>query len=574
MDQRTVLQYQLGEKIGGGGMGEIYKARDTRLNRIVAMKVLSADMSADPERRRRFEQEAQAVSALNHPNIITIFDIVNDGETQYIVVEYVDGKTLFELIPKGGLPVPQVIRYAAQVAEALCAAHAAGIIHRDLKPANVMVTGTGLVKVLDFGLAKLVDWPAAEPDGATVTMLPTPLTIEGSLLGTVNYMSPEQAEGKKLDARSDVFSFGAVLYEMLTGHSAFRGDSVVSTLTSVLRDEAPPIREVVPDVPAELERIVNTCLKKNPADRFQSMQEVQTALEQLRRQADSGTLGRATVILPLPRARRFPLILAVIAILAAVAIGGALWRKAVQPPETPPPPVHTQPETAATTPPPSDAALTNDTIVDMVTNSVAPSVIIGQIRTSKTNFNLTPAEVIRLTKAGVPADVIEVMRDPTAAPRTAVAQPGAPQTPDSAAVAAPKSVDVALADGAVIPLVLTEEIPGDALEGAPVRLKALDDVMVGSSIVIRKGAAASGAIVDAAKKKVMGLGGRMTLRLDSVDAADGRQVTIRATPLHRKDVVSKRVVETGPRKSPNVAAPVGTEFAAYADGTNTITVKK
>src|SRR5580658_1966693 len=170
----TVLQYQLLEKLGSGGMGDVYKAQDTRLNRFVAIKVLPAKMSADPERRRRFVQEAQAASALNHPNIITIYDIVDDGDTQFMVVEYVDGKTLFELIPKEGLPVPQAIRYAAQMAEALNAAHAAGIIHRDLKPSNVMVTDGGLVKLLDFGLAKLVV-PEAGDHNRTATAIDAPL---------------------------------------------------------------------------------------------------------------------------------------------------------------------------------------------------------------------------------------------------------------------------------------------------------------------------------------------------------------------------------------------------------------
>ena len=211
MAQRTVLQYQLGEKIGVGGVGEIYKARDTRLNRIVAVKVLSASMSADPDRRRRFVQEAQAVSALNHPNIITIYDIVDDGGTQYMVVEYVDGKTLLELIPKGGMPLQQVLRYATQLAEVSSAPRMRqGIIHRDLKPANIMVTGTGLVKVLDFGLAKLIDWPAANPDRSDRhdAAWTKPLTIEGTLLGTVNYMSPEQAEEKNW-TRAPTFSRSA-----------------------------------------------------------------------------------------------------------------------------------------------------------------------------------------------------------------------------------------------------------------------------------------------------------------------------------------------------------------------------
>src|ERR1700689_5256826 len=270
MVDRTVLQYKLVAKRGGGGMGEVYKARDTRLNRFVAMKVLPAAVSADPERPRRFVQEAQAASALNHPNIITIYDIVSDGDTQFMVMEYVAGKTLLELTPKGGLTVPQVVQYAAQMAEALGVAHAAGIIHRDLKPANVMVTASGLVKLLDFGLAKLLEPAPIDDTARTATRIEAPLTVEGSMMGTVNYMSPEQAEGKKLDAPSDIFSFGAVLYEMVTGQCAFRGNSGISTLSAVLRDDIQPIVDLAPDVPFELERVVQTCLRKDPEQRFQS----------------------------------------------------------------------------------------------------------------------------------------------------------------------------------------------------------------------------------------------------------------------------------------------------------------
>src|SRR5580658_10291640 len=220
MVDRIVLQYQILERLGAGGMGEVYKARDTRLNRFVAMKVLPEAMSADPERRRRFVHEAQAASALNHPNIVTIYDIVSDAGIQYMVMEFVNGKTLLELVPQGGLPAPQTIRYAIQMADALSAAHAAGIVHRDLKPANVMVTATGLVKLLDFGLAKIIEGTTDDLDGATATVTAAPLTVEGTVMGTVNYMSPEQAEGRKIDTRSDIFSFGAVLYEMLTGRTA------------------------------------------------------------------------------------------------------------------------------------------------------------------------------------------------------------------------------------------------------------------------------------------------------------------------------------------------------------------
>src|SRR5580692_9695218 len=299
---RTVLQYQFLDKLGAGGMGDIYKAQDTRLNRFVPIKVLSGPNSGDPERRRRFIQEAQAASALNHPNIITIHDIVSEADSEFMVMEYVSGKTLVDLIPKGGLRVPQALKYAVQMTDALSVAHGAGIIHRDLKPANVMVTDSGLVKILDFGLAKLTD-PTARmrsqdggdssqsADPVTLTAAP-PLTVEGSIMGTVNYMSPEQAEGLKVDARSDIFSFGAVLYEMVTGQRAFDGDSGISTLSAVLRDEVKPIREIAPDVPAELDELIAQCLRKNPDDRIASMALVATALTSLRARVDAGVVLR------------------------------------------------------------------------------------------------------------------------------------------------------------------------------------------------------------------------------------------------------------------------------------------
>jgi serine/threonine-protein kinase len=503
MDQRTILQYQLLDRIGTGGMGEIYKARDTRLNRFVAIKALSAGMAADPDRRLRFVQEAQAVSALNHPNIITIYDIVDDAATQYMVIEYVDGKTLLELIPKGGMPVPLVIRYASQIAEALCAAHAAGIIHRDLKPANIMITGTGLVKVLDFGLAKMIDWAAADPNGPTVTMTPAPLTIEGTLLGTVNYMSPEQAEGKKLDARSDIFSFGAVLYEMLTGKSAFRGDSVLATLTSVLRDEIQPIRELAADVPAELERVVNACLKKNPDDRVQSMQEVQLAFTALRQQSDSGALYNvptaAMPMLPIPPARRSGLsILAAIALFLVIAVGGGYWWMNSHRPSPLPAPVISSPRSVPV--PPADATL-------------------------------TPA--------------------PEPAP--------------------PEPVTVSLPDGTPVLLTLAQVITNNASVGDPLRFHVASDVMVDDSVVIHRGAAATGEIVDA-PKHVLGIGGKMAFKVDTADAVDGQKIPIRVTA--DEQPASKRQVDTGAKKPKDIAAIAGTPYTAYVDGAKTVTLKK
>jgi serine/threonine protein kinase len=282
---QKILYYQLIEKIGAGGMGEIYKAQDTRLNRMVAVKVLSPGLSTDPERRRRFFQEAQAASALNHPNIITLYDIVAEGDLHCIVMEFIGGKTLRDLTPAGGLPAPQALQYAAQIASALTAAHAAGIIHRDLKPSNIMVNTSGLIKVLDFGLAKWVD-PSMSGQSGEQTTVEAALTREGSIIGTVSYMSPEQAEGKRVDARSDIFSFGSVLYEMVTGKRAFEGRSGISTLSAILRDDVKPIYESAPEVPPLLEQIILRCLPKEPAARWQSMKEIEGALITLQRQLD------------------------------------------------------------------------------------------------------------------------------------------------------------------------------------------------------------------------------------------------------------------------------------------------
>jgi serine/threonine protein kinase len=285
MVSQKILHYQLVEKIGAGGMGEIYKAQDSRLNRLVAVKILSPGLSTDPERRRRFFQEAQAASALNHPNIITLYDIMSEGDLQCIVMEYIAGKTLRDLIPAGGMAPAQALQYGTQIASALTAAHSAGIIHRDLKPSNIMVTTTGLVKVLDFGLAKWVDTGLSGQSGEQSTV-EAALTREGSIIGTVSYMSPEQAEGKHVDARSDIFSFGDVLYEMVTGKRAFEGRSGISTLSSILRDDVRPIHEAAPEVPPLLEQIILRCLPKDPAARWQSMKEIEAALITLQRQLD------------------------------------------------------------------------------------------------------------------------------------------------------------------------------------------------------------------------------------------------------------------------------------------------
>ena len=306
---QTILHYRVIEKLGAGGMGEIYKAEDTRLKRVVAIKVLSPRLASDPERRKRFSRKRALRSALNHPNIITLYDIVSEDELQCIVMEYVSGKTLRELTPPTGLGAPQALQYAIQMAGALAAAHAAGIIHRDLKPSNVMVTNSGLVKILDFGLAKWMDPTLSSQPGDQATV-DQAITTEGSIVGTVSYMSPEQALGKRLDPRSDIFSFGCVMYEMITGRRAFEGSSGISTLSSILRDDVKPINESTVDVPPALDQIILRCLPKDPDARWQSMKEIEGRLTALHRQLDasghspvpmaSGDLGVETPPTPAP----------------------------------------------------------------------------------------------------------------------------------------------------------------------------------------------------------------------------------------------------------------------------------
>ena len=239
-------------------------------------------------------QEAKAASALNHPNIVHIYDIAEADGIQFIAMEYVPGKTLDQLIGRKGLRLNEALKYAVQIADALAKAHSAGIVHRDLKPSNIMVTSDGLVKVLDFGLAKLTERTSGE-FGETATMREDekPDTEEGTIVGTVAYMSPEQAEGKPVDARSDLFSFGSLLYEMVTGQRAFHGDSKLSTLSAILKEDPKPISALVADAPHDLEKIITRCLRKDPARRFQHTADLQIALAELKEESDSGTVAGA-----------------------------------------------------------------------------------------------------------------------------------------------------------------------------------------------------------------------------------------------------------------------------------------
>src|ERR1700733_10998314 len=269
--------YEIQSPLGAGGMGEVYRARDARLNRDVAIKILPASFSADRERLTRFAQECRAAAALNHPNILSIFDIGDDPSAPYVVSELLEGETLRDRLRNGALTSHKAIDYAGQIARGLAAAHDKGIVHRDLKPENLFITHDGRVKILDFGLAKLTRPEASPEDDATLQALTEP----GLVMGTVGYMSPEQVRGKAADYRSDIFAFGAILYEMISGERAFKGETPADTMSAILKDEPPELSETVRNVPPALERIVRHCLEKNPAQRFQSAGDLAFGLEAL-----------------------------------------------------------------------------------------------------------------------------------------------------------------------------------------------------------------------------------------------------------------------------------------------------
>jgi serine/threonine protein kinase/sugar lactone lactonase YvrE len=314
---QRIGSYQVLSLLGAGGMGVVYKARDSRLNRVVAIKVLPSDKVSDPQRKHRFSQEARAASALNHPNIITLHDVGNESGIDYIVMEFVAGKSLDRLIPRKGMRLGEALKLAVQMADALARAHSTGIIHRDLKPTNVMVTDDGLAKVLDFGLAKLTEQESGEGETRTLQSQ----TEEGMIIGTLSYMSPEQAEGRKVDARSDIFSFGSVLYEMVSGQRAFQGDSNLSTLAAIVNQEPKPIRQLVPGIPPDLEKVIHRCLRKDPERRFQYMADIKVALQDLKEESESGTAAQPQVLNQLPR-RAW---VWAVAVLAIVAIAVASW---------------------------------------------------------------------------------------------------------------------------------------------------------------------------------------------------------------------------------------------------------
>ena len=289
--------YEILQQLGAGGMGEVYRARDIRLDREVAIKTLSVEGLAHPEALSRFEKEARSASALNHPNIVTIYELGLVDSTRYIAMELVDGETLRKLLVSGPIPFRKAVALAAQIAEALTKAHEIGVVHRDLKPENLMVCGAGTVKVLDFGLAKLaVVNPSDGSDTPTTT-----ITEKGTVMGTVGYMSPEQAIGREVDFRSDQFSFGSVLFEMVTGVPAFRKSSYAETLAAILRDEPERLGSRMPQAPAPFIWIVERCLAKDPKDRYGSTRDLARDLVAVR-----DRLAESPAIASTPRPNNLP----------------------------------------------------------------------------------------------------------------------------------------------------------------------------------------------------------------------------------------------------------------------------
>jgi serine/threonine protein kinase len=271
--------YEVLAPLGAGGMGEVYRARDTRLERTVALKVLPDHLAANPDLRQRFEREARAASSLNHPHICALFDVGQQDGTEYLVMEYLEGETLADRLGRGSLPTDQVLRYGIEIANALDKAHRQGIVHRDLKPGNVMLTKSG-TKLLDFGLAKLQT--ATSPPAAVLSAqatAPRPLTEAGTVLGTFQYMAPEQLEGREADPRTDLFALGAILYEMATGRRAFSGQSQASLIAAILSADPPPLSSIQPLAPPALERLVKVCLAKDPDDRLQTAHDVMQELK-------------------------------------------------------------------------------------------------------------------------------------------------------------------------------------------------------------------------------------------------------------------------------------------------------
>jgi len=312
--------YEIVSRIGAGGMGEVFKALDTRLDRSVAIKILPDEFSRDAQLRLRFEREAKTISQLNHPHICTLYDVGHENGNIYLVMEYIEGDTLADRLSRGALPFAQALRYGAQIADALSKAHASGIVHRDLKPANVMITKSG-AKLLDFGLAKAATSPAsAESHAATTLAHEQSLTQEGTIVGTIQYMAPEQLESRGIDSRTDIFALGVLLYEMVTGRRAFEGSSQAGVIAAIIKSEPVPLKSLMPAAPPALDRLIGKCLEKDPGRRWQSTSDL---ADELRWMLEDLSAGERTA----PEIRRTAVRWAwviPIAIMATVAF--AMWR--------------------------------------------------------------------------------------------------------------------------------------------------------------------------------------------------------------------------------------------------------